>query len=250
MTEMTDLMNRRTPEILRPEFLQEDDDTPHEECGVFGIYAPGADAARLTFFGLFALQHRGQESAGMAISDGETVRSHKEMGLVTRVFDEAELSKLPGHIGIGHTRYSTTGSSVLRNAQPLQCCLHSGTVAVAHNGNLINTQELREEMQFRGIKFDTTNDSEVIAMLIAEGLDAGKTIEEAVRGHDAAGARGVLADHSYRKRSHRRPRPLRRPPALPRSSRQRRLGVGVRDVRPEHGGCDLCPRPRPRRNGD
>ena len=161
--------------------LFQDDDTPNEECGVFGIYAPGTDAARLTFFGLFALQHRGQESAGMAISDGVTVRSHKQMGLVTQVFNEEELSKLPGHIGIGHTRYSTTGSSILRNAQPLQCCLHSGTVAVAHNGNLINTEELRAEMQARGIVFETTNDSEVIAMLIAEGLDANKSIEESVR---------------------------------------------------------------------
>ncbi|RMG26332.1 MAG: amidophosphoribosyltransferase, partial [Armatimonadetes bacterium] len=90
-----------------------------EECGIFGVYAPGAEAARLTFFGLFALQHRGQESCGIAVSDGEKVRMHKDMGLVSQVFDEAILATLPGHMAIGHTRYSTTGASVKRNAQPV-----------------------------------------------------------------------------------------------------------------------------------
>lgn len=157
-----------------------DGDTPNEECGIFGVYAPGEDAARMTFFGLFALQHRGQESAGMAVSDGKQVRMHKDMGLVTHIFNEDTLANLPGHMAIGHTRYSTTGSSVLRNAQPLQCCLHTGTVAVAHNGNLINTEELRTEMEARGIPFDTTNDSEVIARLIAEQRDV-PSIADAVR---------------------------------------------------------------------
>jgi amidophosphoribosyltransferase len=161
--------------------LERDDDEPKEECGVFGMYAPGTDAARLTFFALFALQHRGQESAGMAVSDGVAIRSHKEMGLVTKVFNEERLAALPGFMSIGHTRYSTTGSSVVQNAQPLECCLHSGTVAVAHNGNLINTSELRAEMEARGIPFKTSNDSEVIALLIAEALDQGKSIEEGVR---------------------------------------------------------------------
>ena len=124
--------------------LFDDDDTPNEECGIFGVFAPGEDVARLTFFGLFALQHRGQESAGIAVSDGHHIGMHKGMGLVTQVFKEETLSDLKGHVAIGHTRYSTTGSSVLRNAQPLQCCLHTGTVAVAHNGNLINTGELRK----------------------------------------------------------------------------------------------------------
>src|SRR5688500_7882906 len=101
-----------------------DGDTPQEECGIFGVYAPEEDVARLTFFGLFALQHRGQGSAGIAVSNGETMKMHKAMGLVTQVFDEEILTGLQGHIAIGHTRYSTTGSSVLRNAQPLQCCLH------------------------------------------------------------------------------------------------------------------------------
>ncbi|MBC8101671.1 MAG: amidophosphoribosyltransferase [Cytophagales bacterium] len=161
--------------------LFDDDDTPNEECGIFGVFAPGEDVARLTFFGLFALQHRGQESAGIAVSDGVTIGMHKDMGLVTQVFNEDILSGLKGHIAIGHTRYSTTGSSILRNAQPLQCCLHTGTVAVAHNGNLINTLELREEMEARDVTFETTNDSEVIARLIAEQRDA-TTVADAVRG--------------------------------------------------------------------
>ena len=155
-----------------------DDDAPREECGVFGIYAPGEDVARLTYFGLFALQHRGQESAGIMVSDGSRVKWYKEMGLVTQIFDERTLSQLQGHIAIGHTRYSTTGSSVLRNAQPLHCAWGDGTVAVAHNGNLINTEELRAEMEAEGVPFETTNDSEVIARMIATQQD--KTLEDAV----------------------------------------------------------------------
>ncbi len=154
------------------------DDAPREECGVFGIYAPGEDVARLTYFGLFALQHRGQESAGIMVSNGSQVKWYKEMGLVTQIFDERTLSQLQGHIAIGHTRYSTTGSSVLQNAQPLHCAWGDGTVAVAHNGNLINTEELRAEMEAEGIPFETTNDSEVIARMIATQQD--KSLEDAV----------------------------------------------------------------------
>ena len=146
---------------------EEIDDTPKEECGVFGVYAPGEDVARLAYFALFALQHRGQESAGIAVSDGHQVKWYKEMGLVTQVFDERVLTQLRGDIAIGHTRYSTTGSSVLQNAQPLHCAWGDGTVAVAHNGNLINTEELRRELEDKGIVFETTNDSEVIARMIA-----------------------------------------------------------------------------------
>ncbi|GAB4457923.1 MAG: amidophosphoribosyltransferase [Armatimonadaceae bacterium] len=158
-----------------------DDDTPQEECGIFGVYAPGEDVARMTFFGLFALQHRGQESAGIAVSDGETVRMHKDMGLVTQVFHEEELARLTGHIAIGHTRYSTTGSSTVQNAQPLQCLHSTGSIAVAHNGNLINTSELRREMERRGICFVTTNDSEIIARSITEKKEAGASTPQAVR---------------------------------------------------------------------
>jgi amidophosphoribosyltransferase len=143
-------------------------ESPKEECGVFGIFGPGEDVARLTFFGLFALQHRGQESAGIAVADEHSIRCHKQMGLVAQVFDEAKLASLrPGHAAIGHTRYSTTGSSVIGNAQPISCTSVVGQVAVAHNGNLINTEELRAEMEAEGEVFETTNDSEVIARLIA-----------------------------------------------------------------------------------
>ena len=155
-----------------------DSDTPKEECGVFGVYAPGEDVARLTYFGLFALQHRGQESAGIAVSDGKLIRMRKDMGLVQQIFNEEVLASLPGYIAIGHTRYSTTGSSVLRNAQPLHCVWGAGTLAVGHNGNLINAQELRAELEAAGVPFETTNDSEVIARLIAsQDTDS---LEEAV----------------------------------------------------------------------
>jgi amidophosphoribosyltransferase len=156
----------------------DDGDTLKEECGIFGVYAPGEDVARLTFFGLFSLQHRGQESAGIAVSDGVHVRMHKDMGLVSQVFKEDVLARLPGYIAIGHTRYSTTGSSVLRNAQPLHCVWGGGTLAVGHNGNLINASELRRELEAKGVPFETSNDSEVIARLIA--AQETENLEEAV----------------------------------------------------------------------
>ncbi len=143
-----------------------DRDRPHDECGVFGIFAPGTQVARLTYFGLYALQHRGQESAGIAVTDGERIHCHKEMGLVSQVFDEDILQKLPGYIGIGHTRYSTTGSSVLCNAQPIVIDTHFGPLAVAHNGNIINTRALRQRLESEGVRFQSTNDSEVIARCI------------------------------------------------------------------------------------
>ena len=158
---------------------EHDIDKPHEECGVFGIYAEGEDVSRLTYFGLFALQHRGQESAGIAVSDGKTMRTFKEMGLVTQVFDEHILADLRGHISVGHTRYSTTGSSVLQNAQPVVCESAFGTIAIAHNGNLINTSELREELASLGQEFDSTSDSEVIARMIARSSEP--TIEKAIQ---------------------------------------------------------------------
>ena len=132
------------------------DDRPKEECGVIGVYSPDTDAARIAFFGLFALQHRGQESAGIAVSDGGRVRMHKDMGLVNQVFTPEVLASLPGHMSVGHTRYSTTGASVLRNAQPVYCQSLVGEIAVAHNGNLINTKELREELGAAGEHFDST----------------------------------------------------------------------------------------------
>jgi len=144
-----------------------DADHPKDECGVFGVFAPGEDVARLTYFGLFALQHRGQESAGIAVTDGEGIRCHKDMGLVSQVFDEDILHRLNGIAAIGHTRYSTTGSSMLCNAQPIVVESRSGPIAVAHNGNIVNTRSLREQLADRGTRFASTNDSEVIAQCIA-----------------------------------------------------------------------------------
>jgi amidophosphoribosyltransferase len=156
-----------------------DDDRPHEECGVFGIFAPGDDVARLCYFGLFALQHRGQESAGIAVTDGRSIACHKEMGLVAQIFDEPTLARLRGFAGIGHTRYSTTGSSILCNAQPIVVETPHGLIAVAHNGNIVNTQELRRALEAEGSQFETTNDSEVIARCIASLHDG--VIVDAVR---------------------------------------------------------------------
>ena len=154
-------------ESLSPGDFDPEYDRPHDECGVFGVFAPGAEVARLTYFGLFALQHRGQESAGIAVSDGEQIRCHKEMGLVSQVFNEASLARLGGGISIGHTRYSTTGSSVLCNAQPIVVDTPHGPIAVAHNGNIVNTRALRARLEDDGIRFESTNDSEVIARCIA-----------------------------------------------------------------------------------
>ena len=142
------------------------DDKLHEECGVFGVWAPGEDVARLTYFGLYALQHRGQESAGIATSDGKNLMLQTSMGLVASAFDEESLGHLKGHAAIGHTRYSTTGSSRLCNAQPLRLDdPHLKWLALAHNGNVTNAQPLQEELIGQGFKFETTSDSEVIGML-------------------------------------------------------------------------------------
>ncbi|MGC1380586.1 MAG: amidophosphoribosyltransferase [Candidatus Baltobacteraceae bacterium] len=136
-------------------------------CGITGVFAPGRDAARLAYFALYALQHRGQESAGIAAADGGTIRSHKEMGLLGAIFDEDILGELSGHIAIGHTRYSTTGSSIVVNAQPLLERTELGDFAVAHNGNLTNTDELRERLAPTTV-LQASSDSEVMAKLIVE----------------------------------------------------------------------------------
>ena len=139
-----------------------------EACGVFGIYNFNQDSpAKSVYFGLFALQHRGQESAGIAAADGEEVRCHKGMGLVNQVFDEKSLSVLRGRIGCGHVRYSTTGSSIIENAQPIVTDTRYGKMALAHNGNLINSRNLRQDLKEKGISFVGTSDSEVIATMVA-----------------------------------------------------------------------------------
>jgi amidophosphoribosyltransferase len=149
--------------------LQRIEGKPQDECGVFGIYAPGEDVARITFFALYALQHRGQESAGIATGDGQRLHLHTRMGLVAQAFDEPDLSRLRGFLAIGHTRYSTTGSSKIINASPILVETPDGEIAVAHNGNLVNTACLRKELTDRfGLSFRSTTDSEVVAKLIGE----------------------------------------------------------------------------------
>ena len=159
-------------------------DKPHEECGVFGMYdLDGEDVASTIYYGLFALQHRGQESCGIAVSDTNGPRKVdllKGMGLVNEVFNQDNLSKLKGNIGVGHCRYSTAGDSIPSNAQPLVLNYVKGTLMMAHNGNLINANELREELAYTGAIFQTTIDSEVIAYHIARERINSKNAEEAV----------------------------------------------------------------------
>ncbi len=142
-------------------------DGPREACGVLGIYAPGEDVARLAFFGLYALQHRGQESAGIAVSDGKTARLHKAMGLVSQVFNEENLKPLKGHLAIGHNRYSTKGASRINNAQPFLLESVLGPLGLAHNGNLVNSAELRHDLLQHGVGLMSTSDSEVITQMLA-----------------------------------------------------------------------------------
>jgi len=141
-------------------------DGPRDECGVFGVYAPEADVARLAYFALYALQHRGQESAGIATAEGGHVMTVRDLGLVSQVFDEQKLRALQGDIAVGHVRYSTTGSGAWENAQPVWRS-DRRQVALAHNGNLINAVELHSELLDRGVTFRGTSDSEIIAALIS-----------------------------------------------------------------------------------
>ena len=158
-------------------------DGPRDECGVFGIYAPGHEVSRLSYFALYALQHRGQESAGIAASDrGGHIVTRRELGLVSQVFSENDLSTLAGELAIGHVRYSTTGSNAWENSQPVQRSEGMGgsrrEVALAHNGNLINALELHEELLARGVTFSSTSDSEIIAAMIA--THPAELIEDAI----------------------------------------------------------------------
>lgn len=153
------------------------DDHPVEECGIIGVSSPsGEQTAQLAFFGLFALQHRGQEAAGIAVSDGSRARLHKDVGLITQVFDNEALAPLAGYHAIGHTRYSTVGSSVARNAQPFLVETMHGPLAVAHNGSLVNAAELRDELLQRGFGLTATSDTEVMALMLAAA--SGRTWED------------------------------------------------------------------------
>lgn len=174
--EMNDEGKRMNEELIHPS------DKPEEACGVFGVLAPAEDVAKLTYFGLFALQHRGQESAGIATFDGKQVHLYKEMGLVSQVFSEAVLNNMPGSIAVGHTRYSTTGSSRVVNAQPALAETRLGSLALAHNGNLVNTATLRQELLVAHCNLVTTTDSELIAFAIAEEVNKGlEWLEGAIR---------------------------------------------------------------------
>ena len=144
-------------------------DDLNEKCGVFGVFAPGEDVSRLTFFGLHALQHRGQESAGIATTDGRRINLYAEMGLVAQVFTEDTLAALPGRAAIGHTRYSTTGSSTRGNAQPFHLRGRHGEMAIAHNGNIVNADVIRADLVSQGTVFETSSDTEVIGRLLIDG---------------------------------------------------------------------------------
>src|ERR1700741_1747041 len=148
--------------------LDPDDRPPRDACGVFGVWAPNEDVAKLAYYGLYALQHRGQESAGIAVSDGSRIVVHKEMGLVAQVFDEPALTALRGHIAVGHCRYSTTGASVWANAQPTFRSTGTISLALGHNGNLINTRELAALLDGRGpgsTGIAATSDTDVLTAL-------------------------------------------------------------------------------------
>jgi amidophosphoribosyltransferase len=152
------------------------DDSPHDECGVFGVYAPGLDVARLTYFGLYALQHRGQESAGIAVSNNGEIFLRKRLGLVSQVFDESDLRHLTGQVAVGHTRYSTTGSTSPENAGPMAADSPLGTIVVAHNGNISNALDIHARLSDEGVRFQTTTDSEILTRLIARAT--GQTMKE------------------------------------------------------------------------
>ncbi|WP_375481944.1 amidophosphoribosyltransferase [uncultured Jatrophihabitans sp.] len=160
--------------------LLADDKGPQDACGVFGVWAPGEQVAKLTYFGLYALQHRGQEAAGIAVSDGSSLVVYKDLGLVSQVFDEATLATLQGHIAVGHTRYSTTGSTTWENAQPSFRTTPAGTgLALGHNGNLVNTADLAAEARAAGIRsaIGATTDSELLTALLAARPDV--SVEQA-----------------------------------------------------------------------
>jgi amidophosphoribosyltransferase len=153
--------------MMRPGPQPYEEDQPREECGVVGIFAPKEPVASMAFYALYALQHRGQEAAGIAVSNGFTIRLHKDVGLVSQVFNADNLQPLQGSYAIGHTRYSTTGSSSTPNAQPFLVETQYGPIAVAHNGNLVNSPTLRQELLERGVGLSSSTDSEVITMMLA-----------------------------------------------------------------------------------
>ncbi|MEO8025149.1 MAG: amidophosphoribosyltransferase [Bryobacteraceae bacterium] len=181
---MSDRSSARIAAPLDEELFLESDfeevpfDKLHEECGVFAVYGH-PEAANLAYLGLYALQHRGQESAGIATSDGRGVHIHKEMGHVADIFTPERIGSLPGHMAIGHTRYATTGDTVILNAQPFAVACNKGRVAVAHNGNITNASELRKSLEKDGAIFQSSSDTEVILHLVAHSKE--RTLAGALR---------------------------------------------------------------------
>ena len=228
--------------------LCENGDTVKEACGVFGVYAPGRKVANLTFDGLFALQHRGQESAGMAVSDGDTVTVVKDMGLVATVFDERKLSGLQGHLAIGHTRYSTHGASDWDGAQPVYRPVGRAGFALGHNGNLTNTTELAEKVGM--LPGSIATDSDVVAELLAHAFPETGELAGALQAvlPIVEGAFSFVLMNTQK--SLRRARPLRLPAAVPGPPGPGRgaggLGAGVGDARPQRDRRHLRARDRSR----
>lgn len=168
-----------------------------ESCGVFGIYAPGEDVARLAYFGLFALQHRGQEAAGIAVANGERIFLHKGLGLLNNIFTEEMLQSLEGHCAIGHTRYSTTGSNIILNAQPIFISHKGEKLALAHNGNITNSLHLAAYLTDRGLTLNSTSDSELIGLLFAiqDGASLEEKIAKAMKSLKGAYSLTILTPH-------------------------------------------------------
>lgn len=216
---------------------------PQDACGVFGVWAPGEEVAKLTYFGLYALQHRGQESAGIAVSNGSQILVFKDMGLVSQVFDETSLGSLQGHIAVGHARYSTTGASVWENAQPTFRATAHGSIALGHNGNLVNTAQLAEmvadlpkDTNGRSTRVAATNDTDLLTALLAAQTDEdGKplTIEEAAHTvlPKVRGAFSLVFMDEHTLYAARDPQGI-RPLVL--GSTGARLGGGLRVRRPGH----------------
>jgi amidophosphoribosyltransferase len=180
------MSNLLKDELSVPFEQPERPDKPEEACGVFAVLAPGQAVANLTYFGLYALQHRGQESAGIAAFQGAKVCLHKDMGLVSQVFDQEVLERLPGDLAIGHNRYSTTGSSKVCNAQPVVLMTRLGPFALAHNGNLVNAADLSESIAATAlatataVEFTSTTDSELIAFALQQAVDGGLDWQAAI----------------------------------------------------------------------
>jgi amidophosphoribosyltransferase len=208
-------MARRPDGKLTFELFQ-DEYMPQDECGVFGVWAPGEEVAKLTFYGLYALQHRGQESAGIATSDGERIFVYKDMGLVSQVFTESDLATLTGNLAIGHCRYSTTGSSTWNNAQPTLRATNHGTLALAHNGNLTNTGDLAEKLskiitEKNDDGLHATTDTEIMTALIAaqEGKNFESSALEVLPQLKGAFSLVFMDEHTlYAARDHHGVRPL------------------------------------------